>query len=108
MRTRAAAALAVVAASLLLPFLAAPFTRPVVVNLGPNDQDYVRGFREDWERDGRTRFRWTTFASTVRLPVGLEGGGHVLRLRVRRHFVEPATVTASIDGRAFGRFDIAS
>jgi hypothetical protein len=107
-RVRAAAALAAVAAALLLPFLGAPFTRPLVVNVGPNDQDYVRGFREDWERDGRTRFRWTTFASTVRIPVGLEGSGHLARLRVRRHFVEPATVTLSIDGRVFGRFEIAS
>lgn len=107
-RARAIAALAVVAASLLLPVLAAPLTRPPVVNLGPNDQDYVRGFREDWERDGKTRFRWTTLASTIRLPVGLEGSGHVARLRVRRHLIEPATVTASIDGSFFGRFEIAA
>ncbi|MET0556793.1 MAG: hypothetical protein ABW221_27380 [Vicinamibacteria bacterium] len=107
-RARVGAALVVVAASILLPLLAAPLTRPVVLNLGPNDQDYVRGFREDWERDGRTRFRWTTFASTLRFPVGLEGDGHVLQMRVRRHFIEPATVTASIDGVAFGRFEIAS
>ena len=107
-RARAIAALAVVAAALALPFLAAPFTRAVVVNLGPNDQDYVRGFREDWERDGRTRFRWTTFASTLRLPVALNGSGHVARLRVRRHFVEPAVVTASIGGQVFGRFEIAA
>lgn len=108
MRVRALAALAVVAASLLLPFLTAPFSRPAVANLGPNDQDYVRGFREDWERDGKTRFRWTTLSSTLRFPVGVAGDGHVLRMRVRRHFVEPATVTASIAGRAFGRFEIAA
>jgi hypothetical protein len=107
-RARAIAAVAVVAAALALPFLAAPLTRPVVVNLGPNDQDYVRGFREDWERDGKTRFRWTTLASSLRFPVALEGSGHVARLRVRRHFIEPATVTASIDGQVFGRFDIAA
>jgi hypothetical protein len=107
-RARGIAALAVVAASLALPFLAAPFTRAAVVNLGPNDQDYVRGFREDWERDGKTRFRWTTLSSSVRLPVALTGPGHLARMRVRRHFIEPAVVTASIGGRAFGRFEIAA
>jgi hypothetical protein len=96
------------ALALGLPWLTAPLTRPVVVNLGPNDQDYVRGFREDWERDGRTRFRWTTPAATLRVPVGLAGGGHVLRMRARRHFVEPSIVTASIGGRPFGRFEIAA
>lgn len=96
------------AASFALPFLTGLFTRSVIVDLGPNDHDYVRGFREDWERDGKTRFRWTTFASTVRLPVGIDGPNHVVRVRARRHFVEPATVTASLDGRVFGRFEIAA
>lgn len=107
-RARALAALGVLASALALPFLLAPFTRPVVVNVGPNDQDSLRGFREDWERDGKTRFRWTTPAATVRLPVALAGSGHVLRMRVRRHFIEPAIVTTSIAGRAFGRFEIAA
>jgi hypothetical protein len=86
--------------------LAASRPRPVVLNLGPNDVEYVSGFREDWERDRRTRFHWTTLFSTVRLPVHVEGPGHVLRMRVRRHFVDPAIVTVQAEGRTVGRFEI--
>jgi hypothetical protein len=71
-----------------------------VLNLGPNDAAYVSGFREDWERLGRTRFHWTTLSSTVTLPVRLRGEGHLLRLRARRHFVEPAVVVLSSEGRS--------
>jgi hypothetical protein len=102
------ALLAVAAAGLLLPFLAARVARPLLVNLGPNDHDYTRGFREDWERDGKTRFHWTTLASGVRLPLRLEGEGHRLRMRVRRHFIEPAVVTLTESGRTFARFEIAA
>jgi hypothetical protein len=88
------------------PLLAGPRARPVVLNLGPNDVEYVSGFREDWERDRRTRFHWTTLFATVRLPVHLEGPGHVLRMRVRRHFLDPAIVTVRAEGRTVGRFEI--
>jgi hypothetical protein len=84
----------------LTPGLAARQARPVVLNLGPNDGAYVSGFREDWERLGRTRFHWTTLSSAVRLPVRLSGTGHLLRLRARRHFVEPAWIRLSAEGRA--------
>lgn len=102
------ALLVVAAAAFALPFPATRVARPLVVNLGPNDLDYTRGFREDWERDGRTRFHWTTLASSVRVPVRLAGDGHSLRMRVRRHFIEPATVTLTESGRAFARFEIAA
>jgi hypothetical protein len=107
-RLRTGALLAVAAAALAFPLLAVRVARPPLLNLGPNDQDVTRGFREDWERDGRTRFHWTTRASTVRFPFRLHGEGHVLRMRVRRHFVEPATVTLIERGRVFARFDIAA
>lgn len=100
--------LAVVAAALVAPWIASRFARPLLLNLGPNDADYTRGFREDWERDGRTRFHWTTLASTVRSPIGLDGEGHVLRMRLRRHFIDPATVTLTIGDRSVARFDIAA
>jgi hypothetical protein len=103
-----AALLLVVLASVGLPALAAHFARPLLVNLGPNDLDYTRGFREDWERDGRTRFHWTTLGSEVRIPVGLPGDGHRLRMRLRRHFVEPAIVTLTANGISFARFEIAA
>jgi hypothetical protein len=80
--------------------LAARSSRPLVLNFGPGDAEYVSGFRQDWERLGRTRFHWTTLASTVTLPARLRGEGHLLRLRARRHFVEPAVVVLSGEGRA--------
>jgi hypothetical protein len=93
----------------LAPLAAARFAAPVTLNLGPNDGAYVRGFREDWERVGRTRFHWTTLSSSIRLPVRLSGEGHVLRLRARRHFVEPAWVRLSAEGRTVaGPFEIAA
>lgn len=78
----------------------------LLLNLGPNDADYVQGFRPDWERDGRTRFRWTGTASTVTLPFRIVGEGMRLRLRLRRHFVEPARVTLKVEGRTVHVFDI--
>ena len=85
---------------------AAGRARPAVLDLGPNDVEYVTGFREDWERDGRTRFHWTTLLAAVRLPLHVEGAGHLLRLRVRRHFHDPATVTLKVEGRTAARFEI--
>jgi hypothetical protein len=108
LRSRIGALLLVAVTAVALPFLATRLARPLLVNLGPNDQDYAQGFRQDWERDGRTRFHWTTLASSVRLPLRLAGDGHVLRMRVRRHFVEPAIVTLTEAGRVFARFEIAA
>jgi hypothetical protein len=94
------------AAALLLPALAAHHARPAVLNLGPNDFDYVTGFREDWERDRRTRFHWTTPHAEIRLPIRASGEGLRLTMRVRRHLVEPAKVTLRTDGRIVSAFDI--
>jgi hypothetical protein len=69
----------------------------------------VSGFRQDWERLGRTRFHWTTSSSEIALPARLRGAGHVLRLRARRHFVEPALIVLSSEGRAVAPpFEIAA
>jgi hypothetical protein len=101
-----AAALAMAAAAWAAPLLALRFARPAVVNFGPNDGVYAEGFREGWEREGHTRFHWTTTASTVRLPLKVSGDGHVVRMRLRRHFVEPARVTLRVEGRPVAAFDI--
>jgi len=90
------------AAGWFAPVLAAHTARPALIKFGPNDADYVRGFRSDWERDGLTLFRWTGLSSSVTLPLRIQGEGHVLRMRVRRHFVEPARVSLSVEGRAVG------
>ncbi|HEY2942396.1 MAG TPA: hypothetical protein VGN09_08185 [Vicinamibacteria bacterium] len=106
MRARAAAALLLALAAWWTPVLAVRHARPVLLDLGPNDADYVRGFREDWERDGRTRFHWAGPVAEFRLPLRLIGDGHVLRMRVRRHFVEPSHVRLTIEGRTAAVFDI--
>jgi hypothetical protein len=93
------------AAAWILSGLAARATPHAVLNLGPNDADYVQGFRTDWERDGRTRFHWTTPQSSVRLPLHVSGTGHRLRMRVRRHFIEPARVTLIVEGRTAAVFE---
>jgi hypothetical protein len=81
---------------------------PLFLNLGPNDEAYVRGFREDWERDGKIRFHWTTQGANVTLPLRVSGDGARLRMRARRHFVDPARVRLLAEGRVFHSFEIAA
>lgn len=80
----------------------------VLLNFGPNDSEYATGLRDDWERDGRTIFHWTTLATRIRLPLGVRGDGFVLRLRARRHFLEPAHVVVAVDGRVVDSFDLSA
>ena len=95
-----------VLAALFLPALAARQARPAVLNLGPNDFDYVRGFREDWERDRLTRFHWTTPHAVIRLPLAASGEGLHLSMRIRRHLIEPSKVTIRAEDRIVSVFDI--
>jgi len=92
--------------AIVLPAWAVHRARPAVVNFGPNDFEYVSGFREDWERDRLTRFHWTTRHATVRLPLRIEGEGARLTMRVRRHLIEPADITLRIEGRAVATFAV--
>jgi len=107
-RARAAAAFLLALAAWWAPEIAARHARPVLLDLGPNDPDYVRGFREDWERDGLTRFHWAGNSAEIRLPLRLTGEGHVLRMRARRHFIEPSHVRLTTEGRTAAVFDIQS
>ena len=93
-------------AGALGPVVAARWARPALIEFGPNDVGYTSGFREDWERDGLTRFRWTGTHATVTLPIGTSGDGSRLRARLRRHLVEPAQVTIYANSILMGRFDI--
>jgi hypothetical protein len=105
---RDAAALAVAAAlGAAVPDVALRFAGSVLLDLGPNDAAYIRGFRADWERDGRTTFRWSTPSAAVLLPMRATGQGHVLRLRARRHFIEPSNVTVILEDRIVARFAFA-
>lgn len=76
-----------------------------VVDLGPTDARYVRDFR-DIERDGAVYFRWSSAPSSrVFLPVQACSPGS-LRLRVRRHFTDPATLSVSFAGVVLGQRSI--
>ena len=98
--------LALAVAGAFAPSLAARWARPALIEFGPNDVGYTSGFRQDWERDGLTRFRWTGTHSTVTLPLSVSGDGLRLRVRMRRHLVEPAEVIVSAQGNPVGRFEI--
>jgi hypothetical protein len=95
-------------ASFLGPLLAASRASVARIDLGPNDSAYVSGFRDDWERDGQTQFRWTSFFSTLNFSVRAAGDGFHLRLRLRRHFVEPAHVRLIVEGKPVASFDVAA
>lgn len=100
------AVLGLATACVALGLFAAAASSTLFVDFGPNDGDYVRGFREGWEREGRTRFHWTQHLSTVALPFRVAGDGATLRMRVRRHLIEPARVTVSVEGVAVLRADV--
>ena len=79
--------------------------RRAIVDLGPTDASYTRGFREI-ERDGAAYFRWSELSGTViAAPVRLCGPG-MLRLRARRHFEDPALVSVSLGGAVIGQTSI--
>jgi hypothetical protein len=88
------------------PGLGARFAKRAVFKLGPNDTSSIQGFRDDWERDGATIFRWTTPSARVDLPLRATGDGFHIGLRARRHFVDPATVTVIVEDRSAGAFVI--
>jgi hypothetical protein len=101
----AAALLAV--AGYAAPALGTRAAPVLLIDLGPNDVEYARGFRDGgWERDadGLTRFHWTLTSSSLHAPVRVVGDGHRLRLRYRRHFAEPALVSVSTEGRSVASF----
>jgi hypothetical protein len=98
--------LVLAAAGAFAPSLAARWARPALIEFGPNDVGYTTGFRQDWERDGVTRFRWTGTHSTVTLPLGASGDGLRLRARLRRHLIEPAEVIVYAQDNPVGRFAI--
>ncbi len=78
------------------------FAPRAVVDLGPTDTRYVRDFR-DIERDGPGYFRWSSVPSSrLSLPMRFCGPG-LARLRVRRHFMDPALLSVSVSGTVLGQ-----
>jgi hypothetical protein len=91
----------------LLPLLVFAFRdAPLLVDLGPGDEPYARGFRSGWEYHGRfgeTAFHWTEDGAKVWVPVDLEGPLRV-RLRVARFTRTPAQVVVWREGHEVGSF----
>jgi hypothetical protein len=89
--------------------LAVASSSRLFLQLGPNETDYLRGFRPGgWEgdRESETRFHWTTQTSSIQLPARVVGEGFVLRARVRRHLLEPAQITLHSEGTIVHSFSI--
>lgn len=95
-RLRWAWGLLLVLAAWLGPAAAARGSRFALVNLGPNDRDYTRGFRPDWERDGLTPFRRATSSASLVLPVAVRGDG--VKLRIRPHSSEATSLRLTLQG----------
>lgn len=99
--------------------LLAAFQRPsdIFVDFGPNDNSYVRGFREDFEVDEPTIIHWSGDRASVRLPFTLRGPYDVT-LRYKRHIASPAEVrfflgddlvkTAVVPQQDFGLLELSS
>ena len=76
-----------------------------IVDLGPTDEAYIANFR-DIEADGPIFFRWSSVPSSeIVFPIGACDGGSV-RLRVRRHFADPAYLSVFLGGVAIGAVDV--
>lgn len=93
----------------LLPVLVFAFRdAPLLVDLGPGDEPWTRGFRTGWEYHGRTgsgetAFHWTEDGAKVEVPVVLEGPLRV-RLRVARFMRTPAQVVVWREGHEVASF----
>ena len=93
----------------LLPVLVFAFRdAPLLLDLGPGDEPYTRGFRSGWEYHGRTgfgetAFHWTEDGAKVMAPVELEGPLGV-RLRVARFMRTPAQVVVWREGQEVASF----
>lgn len=98
-----------VAISGLLCWLSWRAEGPLLLNLGPGDEAYARGFRPGWERDGlrgtgETMFHWTLDGSRLEFPVEAGGGRAELRLRLARFSDTPAQITLLHAGRIVSRW----
>jgi hypothetical protein len=90
--------------SLAVAYIVLQRPTPLFANLGAGDEELVRGFREDWERDGlhqtgETMFRWTEDGARLELPVSAALGEIRVRLRLARFADSPADVRIVAGGR---------
>ncbi len=83
----------------LAPHLAGYGNTALHFNFGPGDLAYLEGFEPMWEidPDGRAT-HWTSYESTIRLPLGFRGG----RARLTYHFSRVYGQTADVEIRVNG------
>jgi len=77
--------------------------RPLVLDLGPGDGPYVRGFAPEWEVDETVGTHWTTYDAQVALPLEVRGPLR-LTLRYARVLPQTAVVDVLVADRPTGRF----
>ena len=99
------AGLLLLAASLLF-LLAYQAPTDLFFDFGPNDRDYVTGFREDFEVDEPTLIHWTLRRGRVRLPVVLPNGPFEISFRYKRHIALPAETTLFVANQQVARFPV--
>ena len=87
--------LLLLAASMLF-LLAYQAPTDLFFDFGPNDGDYVTGFREDFEVDEPTLIHWSLRRGRVRLPVILPKGPFEVSFRYKRHIALPAETTLAL------------
>jgi hypothetical protein len=78
--------------------------RQVLLDLGPNDADYVSGFHAPYEIEGTLAARWSTYDAQVSLPLALRGAA-ALSFRYSRVFPQTAVVEVTVGGEAAERFE---
>ena len=79
-------------------------TRRLVLNLGPGDTPFVRGFEAGSDVENKVGWHWTTYDATVELPFETTGSEVNATLRFARVFGEEAVVAVSIAGAATETF----
>src|SRR5262249_45945106 len=76
----------------------------VVLNLGPGDGPYVRGFAPAYEIDDKVATHWTTRQARIELPLVVSGGPFELGGRFGRPLPETTDVSLAFAGRPLDRF----
>jgi hypothetical protein len=79
-------------------------TRRVVLNLGPGDTPFVRGFEPDHDVENKVGWHWTTYDAIVEFPLETAGSGVEATLRSARVFGEEAVAQVTIGDAPAGTF----
>jgi hypothetical protein len=98
--------LAVVAGPAAVAFRGARGPCHVVLNLGPGDSPYVRGFAPAYEIEDKVATHWTTPEAAIELPLVVSGGPFELAARLSRPLPETTEAELAFAGRRVDRFSV--